>query len=122
MGFDGTESVVAVARPNCKARYSNVSCPRSIRKLMAPDCRMLCDGNAGLKMRYDLRQSASDASGDVPVHYRDGGVRHQRAAGAEARVPPGGGSRTSGGLHRDHRPETHSVYRRAAAVSYTHLT
>ena len=50
---------------------------------MAPDCRMLCDGNAGLKRRYDLRQSAPDASDEIPIHYRDGGVRHQRAAGAE---------------------------------------
>jgi hypothetical protein len=35
---------------------------------MAPDCRMLCDGNAGLKRRYDLRQSAPDASDEVPIH------------------------------------------------------
>ena len=48
---------------------------------------------AGWEERLEL------ASGDVPVHYRDGGVRHQRAAGAKDRVLAGGGSRTPGSLH-----------------------
>ena len=83
----------------CAVASQGIVRTRSIQKLMAPDCRMLRDENAGLKRRYDLRQSAPDASGDVPVHYRDGGVCHQRAAGAKDRVLAGGGSRTPGSLH-----------------------
>ena len=73
----------------CALINSNISIvtppQRTVQKLMAPDCRMLCDGNAGLKRRYDLRQSAPDA-GDVPVHHRYGCLQPQRANGSQARI------------------------------------
>ena len=48
----------------------NLTDPVLFQNLMAPDCRTLSDGNAGLKRRRDLLQSAPDASGDVPVPRR----------------------------------------------------